>query len=386
MESEPEQQTRGPFGARTIRLGRILGIKVGLDPSWFIIFALVTVSLGSHYEEEHESWSLALSWGAGLAASLLYFLSILAHEFGHSLTSRLLGLPVISITLFLFGGLAQLSGEPRRPRDAFLIAIAGPMVSVILGGTFLILWQVAGDGTAVGEVSFWLGTMNLVLAVFNMIPGFPLDGGHVFRAVLWAVFDDLHRATMWAGTIGALFARLLIAGGFALVIFGGAGSLGSGLLMAFVGWFLLRAARGSVWHSRVKHYLEGVNVGEAMGRLEHRIDSWSTVEDVAEGPFASEGFDFVFIEDEGELRGVVSVSDVRDIPAEKRAFHRVTDVMTPITDVATIGPRETLFAALEAMQKASSDRLLVLHEGAIIGALSRDQLSSILKNRMSLKS
>ena len=386
MARETREQERGPFGSRTLQLGRILGIAVGVDPSWFLIFALVTISLGGRFEEQNAEWPVALAWGAGLAASLLYFLSILAHELGHSITSKLLGLPVISITLFLFGGLARLSGEPDRPRDELLIALAGPAVSVLLGMFFLVVYLATGDGTVVGEVAFWLGSINLALAIFNMIPGFPLDGGHVFRAFLWAAFDDLDKATRWAGAVGGLFARFLIGLGIASVIFGGAQMLTGGLFMAFIGWFLLRAARGSVWQSRLKHYLEGVQAGEAMESTEHRIDAWSTVEDAALGGFSLEGRSCLFVEQDGELTGLLTLEEVSRVPVEKRAFQRVTEVMTPIEEVGTIGPRETLFSALEAIERAGADRLLVVDEGETLGALSRDQISRVLRNRMTLGS
>ncbi len=384
MASDPKEAPRGPFGGRTISLGRLFGIKVGIDPSWFIIFVLVTATLGSSFEEDHESWGFAMAWSAGLIASLLYFLSILAHELGHSVTSKLLGLPVISITLFLFGGVAQLSGEPSRPRDAFLIAIAGPGVSALLALFFLVLALATDDGTVIGEVAGWLGGMNLALLIFNMIPGFPLDGGHVFRAMLWAALDDRDKATRWAGMVGALFARFLIGAGLAIAIFGGVGVLGAGLFMAFVGWFLLRAARASVWQATVKLRLEGVRVGQAMGERAS-IDVWSTVEDVAEGLLTRAGQATVLVEDEGRLVGFVRASDVQAIPEEKRAFHRVTEVMTSIEGGVTIGPRETLFSALETMQSAGRDHLLVVHEGETIGVLSREQISSVLQNRTASK-
>ncbi len=386
MARESQEQDRGPFGSRTLQLGRVLGIAVGVDPSWFLIFALVTISLGGRFEEQNAEWPVALAWGAGLVASLLYFLSILAHELGHSITSKLLGLPVISITLFLFGGLARLYGEPARPRDELLIALAGPAVSVLLGMFFLVVYLSTGDGTVIGEVSFWLGSINLALAIFNMIPGFPLDGGHVFRAFLWAAFDDLDKATRWAGTVGGLFARLLIGMGIASVVFGGAPMLTGGLFMAFVGWFLLRAARGSVWQSRLKHYLQGVRVGEAMEGTEHRIDAWSTVEDAATGGFALEGRSCLFVEQEGALIGLLTLEEVVGVPTEKRAFLRVAEVMTPIEQVGTIGPGETLFSALEVIERTGGDRLLVVDGGEILGALSREQISRVLRNRMTLES
>lgn len=381
-QAPPEQ--RGPFGARTLRIGRVLGIEVGVDPSWFVIFALVTVSLASELQALDPSWGAPLAWGAGCVASLLYFLSILLHEMGHSVISQSLGLPVRSITLFLFGGLAQLSGEPARPRDEFLIAIAGPAVSVLLGLGFWVLGMAMPEGSIVGEVGYRLGWINLALAIFNMIPGFPLDGGHVFRALLWAALGDRDRSTRWSALVGAVFARILIALGIALALIGG--QVGSGIFMGFVGWFLLRVARASGFQATLHESLSAVNVGEVMHTPEHVVDPWTTVEDLAEGPIAREGARQVFVEDGGELVGVVGLEQVLAIEKPRRAFLRVTEVMRQLSDLQTIGPREDLFAALERLERGGASVLLVVHEGATLGVLSRDDITRVFQARRRLGS
>lgn len=362
----------------------MLGIEVGVDPSWFVIFALVTVSLASELQALDPSWGAPLAWGAGCVASLLYFLSILLHEMGHSVISQSLGLPVRSITLFLFGGLAQLSGEPARPRDEFLIAIAGPAVSVLLGLGFWVLGMAMPEGSIVGEVGYRLGWINLALAIFNMIPGFPLDGGHVFRALLWAALGDRDRSTRWSALVGAVFARILVALGIALALIGG--QVGSGIFMGFVGWFLLRVARASGFQATLHESLSAVNVGEVMHTPEHVVDPWTTVEDLAEGPIAREGARQVFVEDGGELVGVVGLEQVLAIEKPRRAFLRVTEVMRQLSDLQTIGPREDLFTALERLERGGASVLLVVHEGATLGVLSRDDITRVFQARRRLGS
>ena len=383
MPSEAPPERRGPFGSRTFRIGRLFGIDVGIDPSWFFVFVLFTLSFGSEFQTVFPEWGLAMAYGGALLTSLLYFGSILAHELGHSVISQSLGLPVRSITLFLLGGLAQLSGEPERPRDEFLIAIAGPAVSFLLGLGFLGLWMASPDGSFLGQLGVRLGSINIALTVFNMIPGFPLDGGHVFRSFLWAATGDRDRSTRWAALAGSLFARLLIALGIGLALFGG--SVLGGVFMGFVGWFLLRVAQASGFQARLREVLSRVNVGEVMHTPAHVVDTWTTAEDVAEAALTRHGSRQVFVEDEGRLLGVLGLEQILAIDAERRGFLRVTEVMTELTDLATIGPRENLFAALERMEREDSVRLLVVHEGAVLGVIAREDITRAFQSRSTRK-
>lgn len=365
-------------------LGRILGIEVGIDPSWFIIFFLVTFSFGSQFQSADAGWSGVVVWTAAVVASLLYFLSILLHELGHSITSRLLGLPVISITLFVFGGLARLGGEPRRPRDEFLIAISGPGVSGILGLSFLLLTQVLPDGGVARTASLWLGWLNLALVAFNSIPGFPLDGGLVLRSFLWYATGSQEKATRWAGGIGAVFARLLIVLGVLLAVLGE--NPIPGILVAFVGWFLLRAARAGVMRVVIKRHLGAISVGEAMQRELPGVDAWTTVEDVAEGPILSQGSDFLFVTESGSPRGFVDAARVLEVPPTRRAFLRISQIMSPLDLLVTLRPQDSLLDALSTMDEHRAADLPVVEGGAVIGILTRQRLTRILHNRMSTES
>ncbi|MCB9915642.1 MAG: site-2 protease family protein [Planctomycetes bacterium] len=383
MASASPQPTRGPFGARTLVLGRVFGIEVGLDPTWFVLFAFVTLGLGKTMRETNADWPAAWAWGAGLAISLIYFLSIVAHEFGHSLVSIWLGVPVRAITLFLLGGIAMLEGEPRRPRDEFLVAVAGPMVSVVLGLAFLLLSFVLPEGRPATEVASYVGQFNLVVVAFNLLPGFPLDGGRVFRALLWAWTHDQVRATRWAANVGGVIARLFIGLGLALVLFGG--EVGQGLMLAVIGWFLLNAARAHVLQLELKHQLGRVTVAQAMEPLEPRVDEWTTLEDLVRGPFALEGAARVWVEHDGRPAGVVEFARAAEVPAERRAFHRVTEAMTPVSDLDTMAPDETLYVALERLERGTVPLLLVARDGELLGALSRERITRVFQNRLSLK-
>jgi Zn-dependent protease len=267
------QQTRG------LRIGSLFGIEVRLDVSVILIFLLIVWSLaGGLFPDWHPDWSPALRWGTALAAGLLFFASLLAHEFSHSVVAQAYGIPVPRITLFLLGGVSELSSEPRTPRSEFLMAIAGPLMSLALGiGFSLIGLQVAGaaftdrmaeDRTgAVASLSplatmlLWLGPVNLMLAIFNMVPGFPLDGGRVLRALLWWIGGDRLRATRWASDAGRLFGWFLIALGVLSLVTGQ--GLG-GLWLVLIGWFLSSAAGQGYTRAWLEQSLRRLQVADLM--------------------------------------------------------------------------------------------------------------------------
>ncbi|MGH2520980.1 MAG: site-2 protease family protein, partial [Anaerolineales bacterium] len=265
-------------------LGRIFGINIEVDWSWVFIFLLVTWNLaGGVFPELHPDWGPGLNWIVGIAASLLFFGSVLAHELAHSLVAVARGLPVRRITLFMFGGVSNIEREPPSPATEFLVAIVGPLTSLGLGVLFSFLGSAnaarlgrALDDPArmlaeLGPVStllLWLGPINIVLGIFNLIPGFPLDGGRVLRSLLWAITNNLKQATRWASWVGQAVAWLFIIGGIAMIFgvrlpFFGSGFL-SGLWLAFIGWFLNNAAAQSYQHVVVEDLLEGVPVARLM--------------------------------------------------------------------------------------------------------------------------
>lgn len=370
-------QHSGLFGGGVIRLGRIIGIRIGIDPSWFLVFFLVTYFLGSGFAEQKGEWSQPVVWGAAVCASLLFFLSILLHELGHSVVAISLGLPVRSITLFLFGGAAELSAEPKRPRDEFLIAIAGPAVSGILGLAFLLLGYLAPEEGAVASVSLWLGVVNLSVAVFNMVPGFPLDGGRVLRSVLWSLTGSLDRATLWAGRVGMLFGRILIAAGIVSAVvtreyFGG-------LFVAFMGWFLLRVARAHILQSLVSSRLRGISVESALEPDLPRVDGWDTLEDVVSGPFSDPKQRVALVAEDGEPVGVLGAQEMRAVAENKRAYHLARQVMTPLARLVRIAPEVSLLVALRTLDREGVAQLLVERDDQVLGILTRDRLTRALR-------
>ena len=262
-----------------IPIGRFFGITVKLHWSWFIIFFLITWMLATDYFpsfEEYESWSTATRWVLGAVTSILFFASVLAHELAHSLVAKAGGLKVSAITLFLFGGVSQLTEEPKSPGKEFTMAVAGPATSLAIGGACLgIVFATRNSVSPVTGMALWLGYLNISLAAFNMIPGFPLDGGRVLRSVIWWRSHNLRRSTRIASIVGRVFGFLFIVGGIALIF---TDYWSNGLWLALIGWILENAAAGSYRQVALQDLLRGHKVSEVMTRDCPAVPSTITVE------------------------------------------------------------------------------------------------------------
>ena len=379
----------GVVGGTSWRIGRVAGIEVAIDSSWILIFLLVTVSLGTRLRTTHEAWHWSSTWGVGVVTSLLFFASILLHELGHSLVAQRLGVRVRSITLFLFGGLASLESEPRRPGHEVLIAVAGPLVSASLGGAFLAaaaaLGKAPGFGDVIRESLAWLGRINLVLAAFNVLPGFPLDGGRVLRGILWARTGSFERATAAAAASGSLVAYSLIGMGAFAVFF--AGEMLGGLWLVFIGWFLLSAARATAGQVVLERILEGVRIGDLMVPVEEtRVSRSATVEYLLSDAVLRRGLrTFYVVEGADQLCGLVTLRELSRVPAEERAQRRIEEIMVSLDRLAVIGPEENGWVALRRMAERNVNQLPITKEGHLLGALTRDRLLAVVQARLAVR-
>ncbi len=372
------------------RLGRLFGIKINIDWSWLFIFLLVTWNLTTVFSNIHPEWGLALNIGVALVASILFFASVLAHELAHSLMAIAQGVPVRSITLFLFGGVSNIEREPPSPRAEFLITIVGPLTSIVLGLIFIFLSgfaipTVAGavDNPAgalanlnpITTLFLWLGPINILLGVFNLVPGFPLDGGRVLRSVLWAATDNLRTATRWASYVGQAIAWLMIIGGIAMVfgaeipLFGT--GLVSGLWLAFIGWFLNNASVQSYRQVIVQDLLEDLPVSAIMRRNPPTISPDASISDlVHDSVMGSDDHAFPVL-DNGRLVGLVCLHDVRGVDRARWDSTRVAEIMTPRESLVTATPDEESDDALNKLQQGDHRQLPVLQQEQLVGLLRR---------------
>jgi Zn-dependent protease len=372
------------------RIGQVLGIDIRIDWSWLVIFALITWNLGTAFGQSHADWSTALRWGMAVFAAILFFASILAHEIAHSLVARARGIPVRSITLHLFGGVSNIQREPDSPQAEFFMAILGPITSLVIGGA--LLWIVslhiglARNGALDIEemmsqmnplitILSWLGSVNVTVGLFNLIPGFPLDGGRVLRSILWAVTDDLRRATRWASWAGQGIAWMMIVAGIAMA-FGaripilGTG-FGNGLWLSFIGWFLHTASAQSYQRIVVRDILEGVPVMRMMRADPPVCSPECTVSNlVHEHMMRSDDQSFPVVED-GRFIGLVTLDDVRKVPRTGWDTTTVRQMMTPSDQLVTVTPQEDAADALDKLMQRDVRQLPVVSNGSLAGLLRR---------------
>lgn len=377
----------------SVRLGRIFGIEIAFDYSWLFIVFLLTWSLASTFAHLHPDWSGYASLAVALVAALLFFLSVVLHELAHSLVARAFGVPVRNITLFLFGGVSNIEREPPSPKAEFLTAIVGPLTSIVIGIVLMAIGSAAVDvpfGSTSGAVLsrlgagetllLWLGPINLLVGVFNLIPGFPLDGGRVLRSILWAATHNLHDATRWASAVGQaigwgfVFLGVAIAFG-AYVPFFGRG-LVSGLWLAFIGWFLSSAA-AQTWRRQLVHeILEGVSVSRLMRPVHEVVPETTDVASfVDHWLLRSEQPAFVVVDDPGRISGIVTLADVRALPRDAWHDMHVSRIMTPRARMVVTSPSEGVSDALDKLMRADVGQLPVLEGERLVGMLLRNDVA-----------
>ena len=365
-----------------INLGKIFGIQIRLHYSWFIIFALLVVSLVS------PDWDSGFAWGIGIITCILFFASVVAHEMSHSLVGRANGIPVSSITMFIFGGMAMMTKEAARPGAEFKMAAAGPVCSAILGAISLLIWMFAPLHPLVATMFAWLMYMNFALAVFNLIPGFPLDGGRIFRAFLWRRSGDFRGATRLATRVGQGVAYVFIGGGIAIVIlsqfFPSQVPFGlnwfSGVWIAFIGWFLLNAAQSSYRQTEWREALRRFTASQVMTGGYPVVPPGVTLSRlVEEHIFPSAHRLFWVAGEEEKVAGVLPLDAVKKVPRDKWSMTAVRDIMKPLTQLDSVSPDTGALEVLEKMNATNADQVLVLAGGRIKGLVTRENLMGFLR-------
>jgi Zn-dependent protease/predicted transcriptional regulator len=372
----------------TLEIGRVLGIPVRLHFSWFLVAGMIALSLAGHFRDAHPAWSLTLIWTVAAVTAGLFFATLLAHELAHALVARRRGLPVHSITLFALGGIASIGKDATSARTEFVVAIVGPVVSVAIGlsciGAARALGWSLDDGTAgvAGSVLGWLGSINVLLAVFNLIPGYPLDGGRVLRALLWAIYEDGDRAMRHAARVGQAVAGVFIAWGI-LQFLGGAGF--SGLWLAFIGWFLMMAAQASYAEVSMTEALREVRVADVMGNDCATVDARTSIQRLVDDVLLRTGRRCVIVTGDGRVLGMVTPQEVRTV--DRTRWHHVTaaEVMRPLERITTVEPGADVSEALNVMARENINQLPVVADGRLEGILTRGDILQLLQSRAALK-
>jgi Zn-dependent protease/predicted transcriptional regulator len=372
-----------------IKLGRILGVEIGLHLSWFVIALLITLSLTAQFQQQNPGWGEPVIIGLSILTAVFFFAAIILHELAHSVVAKARGLPVKSITLFALGGVAQVEKEASDAKTEFLVAIVGPLTSIAIGAiclamTWLIGWSpLKPPDQPLPAMLAWLGYINLLLAVFNMIPGFPLDGGRVLRSVIWWLTGDPTRATRIASRTGEAVATGFIVFGI-LRFFGGAGF--GGLWLAFIGWFLLDASRATFAQIGLLEALGGVSVADVMERDFPTIDGDCDLQTLVDKYVIRTGRRCFAVVEGGNIKGLVTLHDVTGIERERWPRTTVHQVMRPFEKLHTTAPDAPIADALEAMAREDVNQLPVASNGRFDGMVSREHIIRLLQARQELQS
>jgi len=365
-------------------VGRIAGIEVRIDSSWAVIALLITYSMYLRLSVLYPELSGGGAVGLAIVSAVLFFGSVLVHELAHAVVSQARGIRVQDITLFLFGGATRARVESRGPGDEFLIALVGPLTSGILAGLFGI---VAGLGGGVlsrplaGTLGY-LAWTNLLLAGFNLVPGFPLDGGRLLRSAIWKATGSLSRATRIASVAGQGVGWLLVAAGVAWLL---AGDLAGGIWFAFIGWFLVQAARSSYQELQLQQLLRGVEAEEVMAGDLRRIPPELSLQDAVDDYFMRYDHSGFPVEEQGRTIGLLTLRGVRRVPREQWPTHRVREAMVPLGDQVVVPPDARMDGVVGKLQDGEANRVLVVEDGEVVGIITPSDLTRWLRRWQALE-
>jgi Zn-dependent protease/predicted transcriptional regulator len=356
-----------------IRLGRIAGIEIGLHYSWFLIAVLIAFTLKKQFGTANPDWSPGLMWAIALVTAVLFFVALLLHELAHSLVARSRGLKVRTITLFALGGVSQIESEASDAKSEFWIAIVGPLTSLAIGAICLgverLVYGQRQPATPVAELLFWLGQINVVLAVFNMIPGYPLDGGRVLRSIIWWISHSQERATKWASYVGQAVAFLFIL--YGLFGFFTGGHNYQGLWLAFIGWFLLDASRSTSAQMEILSGLRGRRVADIMERDCATVEGHISLQDFVDEYVLRSGRRCFIVVQGNSLVGLITPNEVKKVPREDWPQTSVQSMMVPLKQLHVVTPDTPAVQALDLMTKQDVNQVPVVSDGHLIGIFSR---------------
>jgi Zn-dependent protease/CBS domain-containing protein len=365
-----------------LKVFEVWGIPIRVHFSWLLVFGLVTWSLaGGYFPHEYPGWAVRTYWVVGAITALAFFASVLLHELGHSWVALRNRIPIRGITLFVFGGLAQIAREPGAPGVEFRIAIAGPCTSLALAGLFAGTWGLVREIPILAAPAIWLARINFMVGAFNLLPGFPLDGGRLFRALVWRWTGSFRRASQVASFTGQLVAFGLIGLGVLTVV---GGDLVGGMWLAFIGWFLQNAAAASHADANLRETLSAATVAQAMTRECQRVERDWSLDRVVRDEVLGGGRRCFVVTEKGRLDGLLTLHEIKAVPQERWATVTVGDVMTPASKLTVVDPKAALLAALEKMDDANVAQMPVVEGNELLGMIGREQILHYVRVRAEL--
>lgn len=374
-----------------IKIGRVFGIQLGLHFSWLVIAVLVTLSLAGHFSTVNADWGSGVVWTTAILTGVLFFVAIILHELAHALVAKMRGLPVRSITLFALGGIALIDKEADDPMTEFLVGVAGPLMSVNIGILCLLTaltlgWspetQVIAPPTPLLAALVWLGFINIVLAIFNMIPGYPLDGGRVLRAIVWRITGNMNRSTRIAARVGEFVAIFFIVWGVLQFFF----DLGfGGLWLALIGWFLLNAAKASYAKIPIAKILSPLCVGEVMRRDCDTVPGDINLQAFVNRHLLKTRNRCYFVTKDNRPAGMISRDQVKKIPCAEWPTKTVSQVMSSLDDIPIVAPQMQVAKAYETMMTAEVNQLPVASNDQLAGIITRDDILKDLYTHVALQ-
>ncbi|MCK9495345.1 MAG: site-2 protease family protein [Dehalococcoidia bacterium] len=359
-----------------LKIATIRGIAIMVHWSWALIFTLITWTLVEYFDQRYEDWTTVQAGIAAAATSFGFFLSVLLHELSHALLAQRYGMPVPSITLFIFGGVSNIAAEMQSAKQEFFVAAAGPAMSLLLafllgGGAILI-------GGEIGEVLLYLATVNALLGVFNLLPGFPLDGGRVFRSIMWAKTRDLTTATRWASRVGQGIAWIMIAVGiFVTVTYSF-----TGIWYVFIGWFLKDAAEAAYQQLLFDRALDNVRARDLMRAPSEPMPDSSSLQHIVDERVLSRGERCVLLEHGGSVSGLITTTDLAKVAREEWPTTSARNAMIPTAQVATVAPATLVSDAVRTMAERDVHQLPVIDEGRLVGMLTRGDVLNHIQTKL----
>ena len=367
-----------------LKIGRVLGIPIYLHSSWFLIFALITYSYATGLADTQ--WSTPQRWMVGIVVSILFFSSLLFHELSHSVVALHYKIPVASITLFIFGGVARITREPKTAGQEFQIAAAGPLSSYVLAAGFFLVSLLTAPHSMLNLTTETLAVINGALATFNLLPGFPLDGGRIFRSIVWGINKNYERSTRIAARSGQAIAYAMMGGGllWALHAYSTNGDVVQGLWLVFIGWYLLTAARQSYVQVEAEGALQGLRVADLMTADLPSVKRDITLEEYAQ-EVARTGRRAHLVVSDGQLAGLMTVQVLQSVPREEWAMTSVQAVMLSRDGLQWASPEEPALSLLERMRNANVEEMAVVTGGNLVGLVTHDSILRVIQARVDLR-